>query len=76
MLTPRPAERRHVEDQHDAAIAQFGGTGYPVHTNQRIRDRFHHDLALTDDAIHDQADRRMAGANDDRVVARPGRRRK
>ena len=48
MLTPRPAECRNVEDQHDAAIAEFGGTGYPVDANQWVGDCLHHDLALAE----------------------------
>src|SRR5436853_2259614 len=56
-----------VEDQDDAAIAQFGCAGDAASLYQRIVDGAHDDFALTDNAIYSDACGARTAADDESV---------
>src|SRR5436853_7601941 len=56
-----------VEDQDDAAIAQFGRAGDAANLYQRIVDGAHDDFALTENAIYSDACGARAAADDESV---------
>ena len=62
-----PRQYHRIENQHDIAVAEIGGARDPVHLYEIVGDGAHHDLALADNAVHRDAQRRCAGADDKQV---------
>ena len=58
-------QRAHVEDDHDAAVAQDGRAGDAADAGDLRTDRLDHDLAAADQLVGDQRGRVLAGADQD-----------
>ena len=61
-----------VENQHHAAVAEIGRADNARHLDQRVGQRAHDDLALADDAVDGEPDRRQAMADDEHVQRAAG----
>src|SRR5262245_8929714 len=66
-LAGEARQRRRIENQHHAAVAQIGRTRYAFDLDQRIGNRSHDDFTLTDDPIDGETDRRRAVADDEEM---------
>src|SRR5258708_6559807 len=66
-------ERRRVEHERHALIAELGGAGESLHSRKRRAERLDDDVLLADDLIDDEAEPAHAHADDDGVWAQARR---
>ena len=67
-------QQRRIENQHDAAVAQIGRARYAIDADQRIANRPHDDLPLSDDAVDREPERSHACRPRRREAGRAGAR--
>jgi hypothetical protein len=60
----RTHQRSHIEDHHDAPVAEDGGAGDAADTRDLRPQRFDHDLAAADQLVRDQRGRVLARADE------------